>query len=127
MDDGGVFLQQDPGKLTSQLKNNQLKMYLLLKTVVFHCHVSLLEGRVTVLGTLFVRVSTLFRNVFIVDFSCSWGGLMNAWSISICLPLFFMSFPAKHHLGRNKKIQKNKFQWQKKGRQHLIFLNLIPR
>ena len=33
------------GKLTWQWKMDQLKMYSLLKMVIFHCHVSLLEGR----------------------------------------------------------------------------------
>ena len=32
------------GKLTWQWKMDQLKMYSLLKMVIFHCHVSLLEG-----------------------------------------------------------------------------------
>ena len=32
-------------KLIWQWKNNHLKMYLLLKTAIFHCHVSFLEGK----------------------------------------------------------------------------------
>ena len=33
------------GKLTWQWKMNLLKMYSLLNTGIFHCHVSLLEGK----------------------------------------------------------------------------------
>ena len=33
-----------PGKLRWQWKNKHLKMYLLLKMVIFHCHVSFQEG-----------------------------------------------------------------------------------
>ena len=38
------------GKLTWQWKMNLLKMYSLLNTGIFHCHVSLLEGTVNLFG-----------------------------------------------------------------------------
>ena len=40
----GIMPGYTPEQLISQWKNNTLKMYLLLKKVNFHCHVSLLEG-----------------------------------------------------------------------------------
>ena len=60
------------GKLTWQWKMDLLKMYSLLKMVIFHCHVSLLEGKSTC------------RNLLVCS-TLAWDGEWNIFSLYIPL------------------------------------------
>ena len=69
-------LETHPGKLTCQWKMDRLKMYLLLKKMIFHCHVSVFfrvghhfcsryfQGFLVLLGCCFLSRAILFPPTF---------------------------------------------------------------
>ena len=87
---GREFMHLPSGKLTWQWKMDQLKMYSLLKMVIFHCHVSLLEGICIGMG-----IVQLMSILFIpVVFCCCKEPLMSRAE-------FFTDSPVVHCVSRD--------------------------